>query len=72
MPTYQYKCSLCGYEFEEFQSMKEEALQQCPECQRIGLRRLIGGGAGMIFKGSGFYLTDYKGGKKDSGTMSDK
>lgn len=61
MPTYQYRCSLCGHEFEEFQSMKEDPLKECPVCHKEGLQRLIGGGAGMIFKGSGFYLTDYKG-----------
>ena len=60
MPTYQYRCSECRFEFEEFQSMKEQPLIDCPECRKPGLQRIIGIGAGMIFKGSGFYLTDYK------------
>jgi putative FmdB family regulatory protein len=62
MPTYDYRCELCGHEFEEFQSMKDELLVVCPKCKKEGLKRLIGSGSGMIFKGSGFYLTDYKGG----------
>ena len=60
MPTYEYRCELCGHEMEEFQSMKEVPLVKCPNCGKNGLKRLIGGGSGMIFKGSGFYLTDYK------------
>ena len=60
MPTYQYKCDACEHEFEELQSMKEAALVTCPKCGKETLRRLISGGGSMIFKGSGFYLTDYK------------
>ena len=60
MPTYDYKCDNCGHEYEVFQSMKDKPLKKCPECGKNKLRRLIGGGAGLIFKGSGFYLTDYK------------
>ncbi len=59
MPTYEYKCDECGYVFEEFQSMKENPLSICPKCKGK-VHRLIGAGAGLIFKGSGFYLTDYK------------
>ena len=59
MPTYEYKCDSCGYDFEEFQSIKEEPLSKCPKCGGK-VQRLIGPGAGLIFKGSGFYLTDYK------------
>jgi len=59
MPTYDYKCTECGYKFEYFQSMKEPLLQVCPECNGK-LKRLIGTGSGLIFKGSGFYETDYK------------
>lgn len=59
MPTYQYRCSACGHEFEEFQSIMDEALSYCPECEGK-VQRLISGGAGLIFKGSGFYITDYK------------
>ena len=59
MPTYDYKCSSCGYTFEYFQPMSAEPLTECPQCKRI-LKRMIGTGAGPIFKGSGFYQTDYK------------
>ncbi len=60
MPTYQYECSACGHEFEALQSMLDEKLKTCPECKKDNLHRLIGGGSGIIFKGSGFYETDYK------------
>ncbi len=60
MPTYEYACPKCGYAFEQFQSMKDEPLKKCPKCKKTGVKRLIGGGAGLIFKGSGFYITDYK------------
>ena len=60
MPTYQYECTACGHEFEELQSMTEAKLKKCPQCGKKKLARLIGSGAGMIFKGSGFYATDYK------------
>ncbi len=60
MPFYEYKCSNCGHELEELQSITAPALVKCPECGKDTLQRLIGTGAGLIFKGSGFYLTDYK------------
>lgn len=62
MPTYEYLChnTHCGHEFEIFQSMKDNALETCPQCEHTTLRRKIGLGAGIIFKGSGFYETDYK------------
>lgn len=60
MPTYEYACSKCGHHFEKFQSMRDEPLKKCPKCHKSALKRLIGGGAGLIFKGSGFYITDYK------------
>lgn len=63
MPTYQYECAHCGHEFEALQSMMEKKLKKCPECGKNRLERLIGSGTGIIFKGSGFYETDYK--KKD-------
>lgn len=69
MPTYEYACAKCDHELEAFQSMKDAPLKKCPACRRASLRRKIGGGAGLIFKGSGFYITDYKnnaGGKKES------
>jgi putative FmdB family regulatory protein len=59
MPTYEYVCEKCGHRFEEFQKMSDEPLKNCPECEGE-VRRLIGTGAGIIFKGSGFYQTDYK------------
>ena len=59
MPTYSYKCDACGHGFDQLQSMKDEPLTVCPSCGEQQLRRLIGAGAGLIFKGSGFYHTDY-------------
>ena len=59
MPTYEYECRMCGHRFEEFQSMKDAALTVCPKCGGE-LKRLIGTGAGFLFKGSGFYITDYR------------
>ncbi|MCL2214906.1 MAG: FmdB family transcriptional regulator [Treponema sp.] len=57
MPTYEYECKSCGHNFEIFQSMSDQPLKECPECGRE-VRRLIFGGTGVIFKGSGFYVTD--------------
>lgn len=65
MPTYEYACQKCGHEFEQFQSMRDEPLKKCPKCKKQSLKRLVGSGAGLIFKGTGFYITDYK---KKSGT----
>ncbi len=59
MPTYEYECRKCGHEFEFFQSITAAPLKKCPKC-RGSLRRKIGSGAGLIFKGSGFYITDYR------------
>lgn len=73
MPTYQYECESCGFSFEKVQSISESKLKICPQCQKDALCRLIGSGSGFIFKGAGFYETDYKRGassqapKKDSG-----
>lgn len=67
MPTYQYKCNHCSHEFEEFQSMKDSPLVTCPNCKQDRLQRVIGTGGGMIFKGSGFYLTDYVKNPSDKG-----
>lgn len=64
MPTYEYECPKCGNAFELVQSMRDEPLKKCPKCKKAGVKRLVGGGAGLIFKGSGFYITDYK--NKDS------
>lgn len=61
MPTYEYQCHKCGHTFEEFQSIKAEPLQKCVKKGCRGkVRRLIGAGAGLLFKGSGFYITDYR------------
>lgn len=60
MPTYQYECDACGHSFEQLQSMTDGKLRKCPECGKFKLQRLIGSGSGIIFKGSGFYETDYK------------
>ena len=60
MPTYEYKCDACGAEFERFQSITADPIKRCPECGKAKVRRLIGTGAGLIFKGSGFYITDYR------------
>ena len=59
MPTYEYKCLDCGIQFDRFQSITEDPIQECPECSGQ-TKRLIGAGAGLIFKGSGFYSTDYR------------
>jgi putative FmdB family regulatory protein len=64
MPTYEYECGACGHAFEALQSMTEAKLVKCPKCKKNKLHRLIGTGSGVIFKGSGFYETDYK--KKDA------
>lgn len=60
MPTYEYECENCRHAFEEFQAMSDKPLRKCPKCGKLKLLRLIGAGAGIIFKGSGFYETDYK------------
>jgi len=60
MPTYEYVCNECGYRFEKFQSITATSLRKCPQCSKMKLQRLIGSGAGIIFKGSGFYQTDYR------------
>ncbi|MGD8501564.1 MAG: zinc ribbon domain-containing protein [Phycisphaerales bacterium] len=60
MPTYDYICEDCEYEFEQFQSITARPIRKCPKCGKVSLQRLIGAGAGVIFKGSGFYQTDYR------------
>jgi putative FmdB family regulatory protein len=60
MPTYEYECEACGHDFEEFQSMAEPPLTKCPKCGKKKLHRLFGTGAAVLFKGSGFYETDYR------------
>src|SRR5436305_3432677 len=60
MPTYDYHCDACEHKFEHFQSITDDRLKDCPECGKPKLRRLIGTGAAIVFKGSGFYQTDYR------------
>lgn len=60
MPTYEYECDACGHRFEQFQSITADALRKCPKCGKPKLRRLIGVGGAVIFKGGGFYETDYR------------
>ena len=72
MPTYEYKCEGCGHQFEEFQSMSEKALEKCPVCKKKKLRRLFGTGAAILFKGSGFYQTDYRSESYKSAAKADK
>ena len=60
MPTYDYECQACGHRFEALQKITDDALTKCPKCQKARLKRLIGAGLGVIFKGSGFYSTDNK------------
>ena len=71
MPTYDYECTKCSHNFDAFQSMSEDPLVKCPSCGKNGLRRLIGGGLGVIFKGSGFYVTDSRGGGNGRGAKTD-
>lgn len=59
MPTYEYECTKCGYTFERFQNINDKHLTKCPKCSKK-VKRLIGMGAGIIFKGTGFYATDYR------------
>ncbi|MEF8788011.1 MAG: FmdB family zinc ribbon protein [Planctomycetota bacterium] len=72
MPTYEYKCEDCSHVFEAFHGMTDDPLEECPKCGEKALRRLIGGGAGIIFKGSGFWETDYNrsGSSQDQETTS--
>ena len=72
MPTYDYECDGCGHKFEEFQSMMDKKLKKCPACKKPKLRRLLGTGAAIIFKGSGFYQTDYRSESYKSGAKADE
>lgn len=69
MPTYEYICTDCGYEFEEFQRITADPLTTCPKCGGV-VKRKISAGAGLVFKGSGFYITDYKDKKSSSSTVT--
>ncbi len=72
MPTYEYQCENCGYEFERFQPITARPLRKCPKCQKPALRRLIGTGAAIIFKGNGFYETDYRSESYKNGQKKEK
>lgn len=72
MPTYDYECGACEHTFEVFQSIKEPVKRKCPVCGKNSLRRLIGAGAALIFKGSGFYKTDYRSDSYSKGAAADK
>ncbi len=71
MPTYDYRCTACEHQFELFHSMKDNPKRKCPECGKNALERLIGTGAGVIFKGSGFYETDYRSSSYKKGAEAD-
>ncbi len=60
MPTYEYRCDSCDHQFELFHSIKDPVRRKCPKCSKLSLKRIIGTGGGVIFKGSGFYATDYR------------
>lgn len=72
MPTYDYVCDACGHEFELFQQMTAPVKKKCPECSKLKLRRLVGTGAGVLFKGGGFYETDYRTDSYKKGAEADK
>jgi len=72
MPTYEYKCEACGHTFEKFQSIKARPVRTCPACGKKEVRRLLGTGAALIFKGSGFYATDYRSQSYKDGAQKDK
>jgi putative FmdB family regulatory protein len=72
MPTYDYECDSCGHGFELFQSISEEPKKKCPKCRKSKLRRLFGTGAALMFKGSGFYQTDYRSESYKKAAAADK
>ena len=72
MPTYDYECDACGHAFEKFQPITAKSIRKCPECGKLKVRRLIGTGAGVIFKGSGFYQTDYRSSSYQKAAESEK
>ena len=71
MPTYEYHCDSCSHGFEEFQYIKDAPLKKCPQCNKNKLRRLISGGAAIMFRGSGFYQTDYRSDSYKSAAKAD-
>ena len=71
MPTYEYKCDACDFRFERFQPITAKAIHKCPKCGKNKVKRLISAGGGMIFKGSGFYITDYRDSKYKESAKAD-
>ena len=71
MPTYDYRCAACGHVQEIFHGMKEKPKKTCPKCRKPKLERLVSGGAGFLFKGEGFYLTDYRSESYKAGQKAD-
>ena len=72
MPTYDYECDACGHTFELFQNISDPIKKKCPECKKMKLRRLFGTGAAIVFKGSGFYETDYRSDSYKKGEAAEK
>lgn len=72
MPTYEYRCKTCEHEWEEFQSIKSKPSRKCPECGKLKAERIISAGGGILFKGSGFYETDYRSESYKKGAKADK
>jgi len=72
MPTYEYECDACGHTFEKFQPITSRPVRLCPQCGKRKVRRLLGMGAGVIFKGSGFYQTDYRSESYKKGAEKEK
>jgi len=72
MPTYEYHCDACDHNFDEFQSMSEAPLKKCPQCKKPKLRRVFGTGAAILFRGSGFYETDYRSESYKQAAKADK
>ena len=72
MPTYEYECEACGHTFEQFQSITAPPIKKCPNCDKKKVKRLLGTGAGLIFKGKGFYITDYRSDAYNKAATADK
>ncbi|MFO0942522.1 MAG: FmdB family zinc ribbon protein [Pirellulales bacterium] len=72
MPTYDYECDACGHKFEVYQGINDDKLKKCPECKKLKLRRLLGTGGAIMFKGSGFYQTDYRSDSYKKAAAADK